>query len=121
VVPKKTEIKNCIISSYGETDFLGAHCDEDLERSLSGRGRNSFYFGEKIIGVILYADPKGGLYLLDAQNHPDVKDKPEQFHLHEVDGLPFLLSGVNRYRFHGVSPIASKRISLTFRTVHICP
>ena len=111
-LPTADAFNNCIVSVYERGFKLQPHIDVDQAQTTSNGGKYNFYFGDEIIGVVLQADENGRLYLID--NKGDPRPIPER------DGTAFLLSGPERRSPHGVSPISSRRISATFRTVHFC-
>lgn len=103
---------NCIVSWYGPGYQLEPHIDVDV---ADGQG---FGFGDEIIGIVLQSDPKGKFFLQKADSLPQY-DAINAHLIAEQNGTVFALKGTHRRApwYHGVSPVQSERISLTFRTV----
>lgn len=107
---------NVIISIYKHGHYLSPHYDADM--TPDPLTKREFAFGEPIIGAILQADSQSKLsfYLHDKPGKPNMDDQP-LYCINEADGLTFLMQGASRHRpyFHGVPPVNSSRISITFR------
>ncbi len=107
---------NVIITIYKQGHYLTPHYDADM--TPDPLTKREFAFGEPIIGAILQADSQSKLsfYLHDKPGKPHMDDQP-LYCIDETDGLTFLMQGPSRHRpyFHGVPPVRSSRISITFR------
>lgn len=110
------EFDNVIISIYDE----GYHLEPHVDTSPINHPRRLYYFGERILGIVIEADPTGHLYFVEHEGRgiPPV-DRPVVYEMEEVPGTIFSLEGDYRHApyYHGVSPVSSRRISITFRTV----
>lgn len=112
------EFTNVILSYYGE----GFHLEPHVDVGINNLYKNCrFYFGKKVYGLIVEADPTGHLYFVkwDEDLMPPLDLEPI-YAVGEEKGTIFCLCGKLRSRpyFHGVSPVSKQRISITFRTVH---
>lgn len=108
---------NIILSYYDKGFHLAPHVDVGYHNRY---GECQFYFGEKVYGIVIEADSKGSLYFVQWQKDltPPLDLEPI-YVLPEENGAIFCLKGQWRSipYFHGVSLVANKRISITFRTV----
>jgi hypothetical protein len=108
---------NIIISEYD----TGFHLEPHVDVGFKNRYENcSFYFGDKIYGIVVEADSTGSLYFVrwDEDLHPPLELEP-LYSLSEKDGMIFCFQDEIRSApyFHGVSPVSNHRLSITFRTV----
>lgn len=109
----------CLVNLYGPGVDLFPHVDKDEHQAANEK--RPFYFGSKVIGVILIADTTGKLYVQNIdEKFPKTYNPSSAIHLNEVNGTSYLLSGLLRYRpwHHGVSRVAIRRLSVTFRTLY---
>lgn len=116
--PEK-EFTNIILSRYEEGFHLEPHVDvSDVYRC----GEAPFYFDEEVYGLILEADETGHLYFVEwnEPGRPPLDLEPV-YEVKEEKGTLFCLKGLSRNPpyYHGVSDVKKRRLSLTFRTVHI--
>ena len=109
---KPIAFTNIILSLYGSGYHLEPHADVAIE-DLSQYG---FYFSEKVYGIIIEADSDGHFYL--GKYGANGRMEPATC-LEEVDGTVFSLQGLYRHLpyLHGVTTVAHRRVSITFRTV----
>lgn len=109
-----TTYKNCIVSIYGKNDKLEPHID------VVDSPKRNFYFGDDVIGIVIEPDSEGKFYILKSESSQSpIYNSNTAMHVDEQAGSAFLLGGINRKfpYYHGVSPVAKKRVSITFRTV----
>ncbi len=117
------DYKNVIVSIYQPGYQLEAHTDVaegDQYADNTTQKPASFYFGDKIIGVILEVDETGRFYILRSNDNTYPIQGNKLHELDETPGLTYLLC--DRFRrspfYHGVSQVKHSRMSITFRTVH---
>ncbi len=108
---------NIILSVYDADFNLEPHADVSEKNRY---GDAAFYFGEKVYGLVVEADPTGHLYFVKWED--GIKPPLNLEKIYEVEEKPgsaFCLTGEYRTSpyFHGVSKVSKRRISLTFRTV----
>lgn len=111
------DFTNFIISLYEEGYILEPHVDVACSDPYHG-----FYFDERVYGVILEIDPEGHLYFIKHEgNEPAPLDGRPVYSLNEIPGMVFSLEGElrNAPYHHAVSRVANRRVSLTFRVVHL--
>ena len=110
---------NVIVSIYDKGEAIIPHIDRDGKHE-SAHGLD-YNFGETILGVVLEADESGRLRFIrhDAEGKPPLSARAE-LELDERKGLAFLFQNEFRHfpYFHAVSPVSSRRISVTFRSTH---
>jgi hypothetical protein len=105
------EFDNCIVSIYEAGDGMAPHVDRSQAIARDGKERN-YYFGDSIFGLILVPDTKERLYFINPENN-------EKIFLNEEKGMAFLFQGQLRQKWkHGLDPVETSRISLTFRKVN---
>lgn len=114
------EFTNIILSVYEEGFHLEPHVDTNEKDHLN----SLYYFDENVFGIIIEADPTGHLYFIQHDTNetlPSLDPTCSVYDLDEQDGTIFCLQG--KYRFapynHGVTQVANRRISITFRKVII--
>lgn len=112
------EFTNIILSLYKEGFHLKPHADVSIKNLYYDA---PFYFSERVYGIIIEPDSAGHLYFVtwEGEQHSPPDNLPLVFSLQEQAGTIFCLEGDFRFLpyLHGVSPVANKRISITFRTV----
>lgn len=111
------EFTNIILSVYEKDFYLEPHVDVSLENLYNNA---SFYFDERVYGLVIEPDPTGHLYFVQWEGEGLVPplDLEPVYSLEEDIGTLFCLEGPLRQTpyFHGVSAVSNRRISLTFRT-----
>jgi hypothetical protein len=108
------DFNNCIVSIYKAGDGMVPHVDRAVMVARDGRERN-YYFGDSVLGLILVPDTREGLYFMNPETG-------EKIVLKEEKGTAFLFQGALRQKWqHGLDPIATSRISMTFRKVNFKP
>ncbi len=114
------QFTNIILSQYGPGYSLEPHVDVGKKDRYPGA---DFYFDEEVYGIVIQPDPTGHLFFVrwNGGLKPPLGLNPV-YALKEEQGSVFCLQGPLRKTpyFHGVSRVAGERISVTFRTVHIC-
>jgi len=118
------DYKNIIISLFKPGYQLEAHTDVASGDQFSDNTIQkpaNFYFGDRIIGVILEVDEEGRFYLLESDSDTYPVKGRLLFELDEKQGLTYLICDRFRRRpfYHGVSKVKRFRMSVTFRTVHL--
>ncbi|MCH9614014.1 MAG: hypothetical protein SP1CHLAM54_10230 [Chlamydiia bacterium] len=107
---------NVILSVYGEGYHLEPHVDIDQAQC----GASRYYFDECVYGVVLEADETGHLYFIkDDKHYIPPLDLEKIYEVDESKGAVYCLEGPYRHFpfHHGVTDVAKKRISVTFRKV----
>ncbi len=114
-LPSVSAFNSCLVSLYERGGKLEPHVDTAKDFS-----RSKFYFGDDIIGVVINADTSGKLYVQKQINGiRPVFDEARGWVVPEQDGCAALLTGRMRHYpyMHGVTEVAERRVSITFRTV----
>ena len=116
---KAEDYLNVIVSVYHKDYQLEPHVDVDFSDRITDGKHVDFCFGETVIGVVLRPDSKGQFYIIESSAKNPQLDLKHAIRLDEKLGTAFLLTGALRRKpyYHGVSPVESLRISVTFRTV----
>lgn len=111
------DFENIIISVYEPGYHLEPHVDNDTSHIKT----MGFAFSENVFGLILEADLTGRLYFVQFDDPGQVPplDLRPVYELTETRGMVFVLNGPLRHApyYHGVSTIAQRRLSITFRQV----
>jgi hypothetical protein len=107
---------NVILSYYDEGFHLEPH--EDVNDSMPLL--KGYFFDENVYGLIVEADKTGHLYFVkdEINSVPSLNLNPI-YSLKEEPGTIYCLQGQYRKApyFHGVTRVAKKRVSITFRKV----
>jgi hypothetical protein len=90
------------------------HVDRAVTGAKDGRARK-YYFGDSILGLILVPDTRESIYFTNPETG-------EKIFLKEEKGTAFLFQGALRQKWkHALDPIATSRVSVTFRKVNFKP
>jgi hypothetical protein len=108
------DFDNCIVSIYKAGGGMVPHVDRAVTGAKDGRARK-YYFGDSILGLILVPDTRESIYFTNPETG-------EKIFLKEEKGTAFLFQGALRQKWkHALDPIATSRVSVTFRKVNFKP